>query len=186
MKTCFKKAEDWRKSSGVGLLESDENISGIKGKDFMCIKKVFIAIIVYLLLEKLNKICPFYEELKHIFGEKTVKSLTIYDSESANTSHASTGNSFFTSSKDISEDNCEQEIHITIPTTPTPTLLEPPTIIASPKSPSLIDLSSVTSSAIDILPQTSTPAAKKNSSDSDVQKFSEKLKKEPLKTVSTS
>lgn len=34
LKMGFKKAEDWRKSTGAGLLEADQGISSIKGKSF--------------------------------------------------------------------------------------------------------------------------------------------------------
>lgn len=34
LKASFKKAEDWRNSTGAGILEADEGISSVRGKIF--------------------------------------------------------------------------------------------------------------------------------------------------------
>lgn len=57
-RTSYTKANDWRKSTGAGLEENDENTIG----------------------EQLNKMCPYWNYLEEIFGGKTnLNPVAIYE-----------------------------------------------------------------------------------------------------------
>ncbi|XP_018795655.1 PREDICTED: uncharacterized protein LOC108973091 [Bactrocera latifrons] len=50
IKASYKKASDWRMSTGAGLLESDAATSSVEGK--------------------VLQMCPHFNQLKYIFGKK--------------------------------------------------------------------------------------------------------------------
>ncbi|XP_049316648.1 uncharacterized protein LOC125779363 isoform X3 [Bactrocera dorsalis] len=66
LKASYKKASDWRMSTGAGLLESDTGTSSVEGK--------------------VLQMCSHFNQLKHIFGKKATSELPFEVVDSGSTS----------------------------------------------------------------------------------------------------